>query len=293
VNRYSAGTRRVLAIALVAATVAYCMLLFVTYLQLTPSSSLLPDIGRVDRLLFGGPPPVSRVQRLLESAEGPLSRGGTMRPAFTDQSLGWDALTQSLSAEQKAELLVDREGERLAVLDWLRSGAPREPYEGDRYHLSAVAGVHRMTADYLFQRSDNEVATAAIRLRTLLHDRCVTCHGENGRHDIARFIELDTYDRLLPHLQIEPQVTAGRGWLVASILGLFPLTAVATPLFWSAKHPPAARAALIGLTLTSLGVMIGSWLVGSYGGQWVVVLLTAASAAVFALTIQVVAVVID
>jgi hypothetical protein len=291
VNRYSAGTRRILAIALITVLVAYFILVFVTYLQLTPSSSLWPAIGRVDRLLFGGPPPVSRMQRLIESAEGPMSRGGTMRPAFTDQSLGWEALTPGLSAEQKAALLADREGERLAVLDWLHSGAGREPYESDCYHLSATAGVHRITADYLYRASDNEVEPAVIRVRTLLRDRCVTCHGENGRHDIARFIELDTYDRLLPHLEIEPEDTTGRGWLIGALLGLLPLAAISSSLFWHTEQQRAARAALSGLTLASLGSMIGCWLVGSYEGLSVVLLLATAATAAFAVMVQLVAVV--
>jgi hypothetical protein len=291
VNRYSAGARRVLAIALVSVAVAYCVLVFVTYLQLTPSSSLVPDIAHMDRLLFGEPPPVSRMQRLIETAEGPMSRGGTMRPAFTDQSVGWEALMQSLSADQKAALLSDREGERLAVLDWLRSGAPREPYESDCYRLSAAAGVHGITADYLFQASATDSEPAAIRLRTLLHDRCVTCHGENGRHDIARFIELDSYDRLLPHLQIEPQDTTGRGWLFGSLLVLLPLAVIITPLFFRMTQSRAARAALIGLTLTSLGIMIACWLVGSCGALSVVLLLATAAAAALSVMIEVVAVV--
>jgi hypothetical protein len=291
VNRHSGGTRRIRAIALVTVAAAYCVLVFVTYLQLTPSSSLLPDIGHIDRLLFGGPPPVSRMQRLIESAEGPMSRGGTMRPAFTDQSVGWEALTQRLSAEQKAALLADREGERLAVLDWLRSNAPREPYESDRYHLSAAAGVDRITADYRLRAPDSEVEPPVVRLRTLLHDRCVTCHGENGRHDIARFIELDTYDRLLPHLQIEPEDITGRGWLFGSLLALLPLTAISSSLFWRTKQPSAAGAVLIGLTLASLGIMMSCWLVGSCGGRSVVVLMAAASAAALVVMIQVIAVV--
>jgi hypothetical protein len=296
VNRYPAGNRRTLAIGLVAAAVAYGALLIITYLQLTPSRALLPDLHTVDRLLFGGPPPVSRTERLLEATEGPMSRGGTMRPAFTDQSLGWDSLTQNLSVEQKAALLAEREGERLAILDWLRAGAPREAYENDRYELRPASGVQQITADYALPITSSESPSpepTVVRLRTLLRDRCVTCHGENGRHDIARFIELDTYDRLLPHLMIEPEDTKGRGWLVVSMVALFPLSAISAPLFSRTNQPRAARAAIISLAMASLAVMIGCWLLGSSGGRCVVVLLAAASGAAFAVIIQMVVVVGD
>ena len=291
----SVAIRRLTAASLTTIAVAYVALLFVTYLKLTPSRSLLPDADGVGRLLFGGPPPVSRMQRLIESTEGPMSRGGTMRPAFTDQSLDWEALTQSLSAEQKAAILANREGERLAILDWLRSGAPREAYESDRY-LSAAADVQQITGDYILNAASDKAApplSTVVRLRTLLRDRCVTCHGENGRHDIARFIELDTYDRLLPHLQAEPEDTTGRGWLLTSLLALFPLTAICTTLVWRTKQPRAARAVLIGFTLASLGVVIGCWLVGYCGGHFVVVLLAAASVAALGVIVQVIAVVGD
>src|SRR5438552_133155 len=126
-------TRRALAIALAAATIAYCALLFATYLQLTPSSSVVPDLRELDRLLFEIKKPTSRIERLLEATDGPMSRSGTMRPAFTDQSLGWESLNQNLTADERAALLAEREGERLAMLDWVRMGASREAYENNRY----------------------------------------------------------------------------------------------------------------------------------------------------------------
>src|SRR5438067_3019674 len=140
-HRLPLPTRRALAISLAAATIAYCALLFAAYLQLTPSSSVLPDLRELDRLLFEIKKPTSRIERLLEATDGPMSRSGTMRPAFTDQSLGWELLNQNLTAEERAALLAEREGERLAILDWVRRGASREAYEDDRYDTNAISGV--------------------------------------------------------------------------------------------------------------------------------------------------------
>src|SRR5438105_8684480 len=163
-------TRRALAIALAAATIAYCALLFATYLQLTPSSSVLPELRELDRLLFEIKKPTSRIERLLEATDGPMSRSGTMRPAFTDQSLGWELLNKHLTAEESAALLAQREGERLAILDWVRRGASREAYEDDRYEVNAASGARHITAEYLIHEDQSapESLPTTMRIRTLL-----------------------------------------------------------------------------------------------------------------------------
>jgi hypothetical protein len=290
-HQYRLITRRALAVAIVALTTAYAALLFVTYFQLTPSSAILPELGELERLLFGGEKPVSRIERLLESTGGPMSRGGTMRPAFTDQSLGWELLTQNLPADEEAALLANREGERLAMLDWIRTGADRTAYENDRYELSAAAGVQQISADYVIPTEQPPAGSAAttVRIRTLLADRCVTCHGENGRHDIARFIELDTYDRLQPHLLLELQDTIGRPCLLASFLVLFPLTAISAPLFWRTSQPRSARTVVIGVTFAAIATMSACWLLGLHGPRFIVALLAAAGTVVSGVLVQLLA----
>src|SRR4051812_19996437 len=148
-RRLALPTRRALATSLAAATIAYCVMFFVSYLQLTPSTSVFPDLRELDRLLFEIKKPTSRIERLLEATVGPMSRSGTMRPAFTDQSLGWESLVQNLTTEERGALLAEREGERLALLDWVRRGASREAYQGDRYEVNATSGIHHVTGDYI------------------------------------------------------------------------------------------------------------------------------------------------
>ncbi|MBW8883490.1 MAG: hypothetical protein JF612_01665, partial [Planctomycetia bacterium] len=258
-------TRRALAISLAAATIAYCALLFAAYLQLTPSSSVMPDIRELARLLFEIKKPISRIERLLEATDGPMSRSGTMRPAFTDQSLGWESITQSLTAKERAALLVERDSERLAMLDWVRMGASREAYENDRYSVSAMSGMRHITTDYLIpeEQSAPERLPTTVRIRTLLRDRCVTCHGENGRHDISRFIELDAYDGLAPHLKPEPDASAAsRVWLFAALLCLYPLAAFVGPVFLLTNHPPGAKRFLFLSAFVALVAMAACWLCG-------------------------------
>ena len=102
----------------------------------------------------------------------------------------------------------------------------------------------RVTAEYLIREEQSAPGSLpmTVRIRTLLHDRCVTCHGEKGRHDIARFIELDTYEGLAPHLKPEPDAsTASRAWLIAVLVSLYPLAAFTGSLFLITNHPSGAK----------------------------------------------------
>src|SRR5262245_1188693 len=184
-----AVSRFPLAGLLLAAAVAYSVLLLSSYLHLTPPSSLGPDPRELSTILFDTKKPISRIERLLESTEGEMNRGGTMRPAFTEQSLDWQSLIENMTEEQKSALHAQREAERLALLDWVRSGASHEAYENDDYALRGPAPARQVTADYLIidRPAANDPAPPHIRIRMLIADRCVTCHGENGRHDTARY----------------------------------------------------------------------------------------------------------
>ena len=289
-RQLSLATRRMLGLSLAATAIGYCTLLIATYLQLTPPSSLFPDFRELDRLLFSRTKPISQIERLLEATEGEMNRGGTMRPAFTEQSIDWESLTQSMSAEEKALLLAQREAERLALLDWVRKGASRPAYEADDHLVtdSAVAGI---TGGYLIRDSQwpPPAAPSRVRIRTLLADRCVTCHGENGRHDTARFITLDSYERLEAHLRPETVHSAGRGWVIAALIGLLPLAAVAVPTFYFTSYSPAARRLLLATTIVALGVMSACWFFGHAGTLFTSVLLTSAAVAAVAIIVQIAA----
>jgi hypothetical protein len=43
-----------------------------------------------------------------------------------------------------------------------------------------------------------------VRIRSLIDQRCVACHGPAGRVQRARLFPLDSHDRLKPHCRVEP-----------------------------------------------------------------------------------------
>lgn len=72
----------------------------------------------------------SQFETLVSAPESePFGGEGSMAHAFTTKSGEWDK-------DQEAQLRPEREGERDALLAWVKAGAPREAYDGDHFTLS-------------------------------------------------------------------------------------------------------------------------------------------------------------
>jgi hypothetical protein len=243
--------------------IGYSALLVTTYFQLTPPSALLPDLDDLDRLVFTPAQPTCRVERLLEAGGETIEGGGSMRPAFTRESAGWEDTIKNLSEDELRRLLAEREGERLALLDWVRAGGSRVAYDSDDYRLRDIAGVRRITPSYCWDDpgSDDLAGTTRVRIRSIVTDRCVPCHSENGRHDTARFIPLETYEGLAPRLQPEPY-DGRRRWLIASLAGLVPLAIVTGLVFWHTGPRATTRLLVPMVTFAALVAMLACWFAG-------------------------------
>jgi hypothetical protein len=92
-----------------------------------------------------------------------------------------------------------REGERAAVLAWVRSEADREAYEKDRFPRPGE--VTAITAKY--EGKDDE--GPYVKVKSILTDRCVRCHtpGEDAEDQKARQYPLDSFERLEKYLKKE------------------------------------------------------------------------------------------
>jgi hypothetical protein len=258
-----------LAVLLVAGAVGYLATASMAYLEVTSPASMWPDFQMLDRVFFGAREnAVSPIERLLESTEGPMNSGGTMRPAFTTESTGWSDLIENMPAEELAALTAQREGERLALLEWVRTGSDRKSYEADDYRLTG---------------------SAQVRIRTLINDRCATCHSENGRNDKASSFPLDTYDNIQPHTVPELIPAPRVPWLTAALLALAPLALVSGAIFWFTSHPRRARIALTAFPPTALGAALGCWLFGEPGAFSAQTIFISTAVAAAGVTIQIVA----
>jgi hypothetical protein len=204
-----------------------------------------------------------------------------MRPAFTEQSLGWSSLVEKLTPEERAALLAQRDAERLAVLSWVRAGANRSSYESDNYlsHDRSIAG--RITPHYLVeaQTTPPHGMSTQVKIRSILADRCATCHSETGRNEKARWIPLDAYESLEPYCRVPPAPAFWASWTVVSLLFLIAVTLPAGAVFYLTSRPQWLQAVLVSISWLAAAVLAGAWLVGQPGGPALYILLAAAGAA--------------
>jgi hypothetical protein len=131
--------------------------------------------------------PPSLLERVLTEPENkPFSGEGSMRPAFTTKSGSWKKI---IKERGEAEVRNEREGERLAFLSWIHSGAGKEAYEEDRYLLPPDLAKHAISEDFVADDPKGKV----FKIKTLIDTRCVRCHAE-GAPGKAGKVMLDSYE---------------------------------------------------------------------------------------------------
>jgi hypothetical protein len=270
-----ATTRRVLAGILLAAGLAYGILLATTFFQTAAPSQMVPDLAEIKRLLFPSAKPISPLERRLVMSDTPLGTG----PLITGQTGRMPPLNESEALQ--------REGDRQALLDWIRSGASRTSYEQDDHTLTQAVSSSSITPKFLRDEGDcaNSSARRHLRVRSLFQERCLSCHAEDG-DDTARLIPFDSYDAIARYLIPESHGDTGRAWLFASLALLFPLAGVGGLTFACTSHPFRARILTLAVTLAALAAVAVCW---SLHSPWLPVLLIAAAVAATCSMLQILA----
>jgi hypothetical protein len=256
-RRLPAELRLVLAAFLVLAAAGYAAALVQVHYQSAGPDELLPGPDRV-REIYSGPrdAPRSQAERLLEADHGPMNGFGTMRPAFTTQSAGWAALVAKLSPDELRRLSEEREGERLALLAWVKAGADRGAYDRDDFPLGPELAGQPVTPALL-------AGTGRVKVRTLIEQRCVGCHSDGGRVERARLAPLDSYERIKPHVEVRASARMPLPRLAqtthAHLLGLALLYATTGSLFCFTGVPRGVKFVFAPLPLVAQGIDIGCW----------------------------------
>jgi len=209
--------RVALAGLLLAMTAGYALLLVITYFQTAAPNRLAPTMEELDRLLFHPTRQISPLERRLASSNVPLGTGPLIVAEPADQ-------THHLTHEQ----LIEREGERQALLAWIRSGASQQPYENDDFPLSSNK-TGPISSEFLGDVSASP-GRRHVRIRSLIHARCLGCHDENG-DDTARLIPLGTYEDIARYLGPEAHIDHGRTWVLSALGLLFPLSGISAIAF--------------------------------------------------------------
>lgn len=124
-----------------------------------------------------------------------------MTPAFFHLDDGDFDRQKKLEPQKLPELLAEREGERLAVLAWIRSepDARRRSYLDDRFGLPQDRIGQPLTPAF-------RMGSDMVRIQTLLNARCARCHQPGGEKPD---VPLTAYEHYLPFLPAELKVIDG------------------------------------------------------------------------------------
>jgi hypothetical protein len=155
---------------------------------------------------------LSQLERVLMTEEGkPFNGSGTMRAAFTSKSGGWKAAVNRRAKKNhvslnqaEAELRSEREGERLALLDWVRSGADEKAFTDNSHVLSADLTSHPITGEFVEEGPDGRLR---VKVGAIIETRCARCHDE-GKSSQASQFPLSTWEQIHDYCEVE---TAGGG----------------------------------------------------------------------------------
>src|SRR5579885_349958 len=176
--------RLVLALFLLSVGFGYFSALVQLHFQNASSGRLLPDAADAVSI-YNGRPQLSQLERVLTADESrPFNGSGTMKPAFFDRSSGWKKRIKNRAKEQKvsleqaeAQLREEHNGERLALLAWIRSGAPQRPFDDNRFPLPPDLADKPMTSEFKQKAGDGK-GPATVMVKEIFQVRCARCHSD-------------------------------------------------------------------------------------------------------------------
>jgi len=188
--------KMVITVFLISVGLGYGSALMQMHFQHSTSGTLMPTLSDIIAKFSGvsWPPlpeapkvePKSKFQQLLEAPETePFNGSGSMVKAFTKKALeGFEEADRP-----------NRDGERRAMIAWIKAGAPREAYEKDSFPLPD--DIMDITIDYVGEGR-------TVKIHTLIDDRCARCHQPDA--DQAEF-PLHTYDSIAKYTKVSKRVT--------------------------------------------------------------------------------------
>ncbi|MCS7022638.1 MAG: hypothetical protein NZU63_12530 [Gemmataceae bacterium] len=210
--------RLVLTVFLLAVGLGYLAALVQLHLQDSRGGTLLPTVADVilkytgKQWLETAPPPaVSQLERLIMGPiEGvPWNGTGSMAAAFFHKDgAGFKREYEQADEATKERLMAERNGEREALRLWIRledDAQRRAAYEADRFVPPPEAAPKIITPHY-------RDPDGAIKVRSILTDRCARCHAAGAEQENY---PLETYDQIAKYLVVPPTpvVPPGGGWV--------------------------------------------------------------------------------
>lgn len=211
------AARLTLALFLLSVGIGYVSALVQLHFQHATPGDLLPTGKDAVRIFHGavGEKPQSKIEQLLpEDIQGKKMNGqGQMTSAFFkraddySEAIGERASqlakkhgvkkpNKAIKEEAQAEVDRERDGERRAMIAWIRGGANESDYNDDKFLLPADVASHPVTRAFLVEENGQITDPPAIKIQTLFQQRCANCHGESGeaqKFPLTNFAEIKKY----------------------------------------------------------------------------------------------------
>lgn len=199
-------TRGLIAVFLIAIGCGYFAGLVQLHHQHAKPGNLLPTADdAVD--IYHGPTErqTSKLERVVAANEGPFTGHGSMKPAFFEKSAGWKGDLGKRDEAGKQKLMQEREGERQALLEWIRAGGPKGAYDKNHFLLEKPLV---LTDDFIVKDENGKIlkddqGMIAFQVKTLLQERCERCHADNDFDAGAARFPLDSHEKLRPYLAVK------------------------------------------------------------------------------------------
>jgi hypothetical protein len=215
------AARLTLALFLLSVGIGYVSALVQLHFQHASPGDVLPSRGDAVRVFHGdvGEKPKSKIEQLLpEDFQGKKLNGeGQMTAAFYNRADDYrSAISEKASAlakkkglkkpdqaikdEAKVEVDKERDGERLAMIAWIRAGAKETEYKDDNFPLPDEVAKKPITRKYLVDDGDKIAVPPALKIQTLFQERCATCHQDGGE---AQNFPLTTFADIKKHTTVK------------------------------------------------------------------------------------------
>lgn len=206
----SLPVRLVLATYLIAVGLGYFSALVQLRVQHASEGRAMPSRQDVEHA-FSGTEGKSQMERLLTAPlSEPFNGSGSMAGALLDpaQSSGWSRDVKDtqkkdkLTLEQAEEKVRQkRNGERLVLVEWVKSGANQKAYEDNSYQVpdELASQLKLKDSDPLLTETflENNVAGKPIvKIQSIIQKRCIRCHREGASGSAGEY-PLDSYENIM------------------------------------------------------------------------------------------------
>ncbi len=250
----SLPVRLVLSAFLIAVGVGYASALVQLHFQHSGRNGApLPTKENVIETFHGKSDLTSPLVKLITGPEtGNLDQGKTMAPAFFKSDGGeWK---KAVRKRPEAEVHAEREGERAAILAWVKDGVRKEYYQEDAFPLPADLKDKPLTAKF---NVDGKA-----KVRSILTERCVRCHHPTEGEGKAVGFPLDNYEAVAKYAKVS------RGFMSiekltqsthAHLLSFAVLWCVTGVIFAFTSYPALIRGVLGPLVLVVQVLDVACW----------------------------------